>query len=125
MFLFFFSLDDDPSKVLPKDDNNDDDTNLGDDWTVFSGKNRNRQVEDVPTSEDSSDSSEDEFVGSVTFNRSKRRKIQSGHVTLQSTLAFCFLGLLWIDEPVFASDLVRLVWMHVNLNDLFLSLSLS
>ena len=67
--FFFFSFDDDPSKVPPKDDNNDDDTNLGDDWTLFSGQNRNRQFEDVPTSEDSSDSSEDEFVGSVTFNR--------------------------------------------------------
>lgn len=101
-----FLSEDDPSQALPKDGNDGDDINLGDDWTAFSGKNR-KQVEDVPTSDDSSDSSEDEFVGSVTFGCSKKRLIQSGHVSLQSTLAFCYLGLLWLDEPVFVSDLVR------------------
>lgn len=97
--------DDDPSKV-PSKDADADDINLGDDWTAFSDKNR-KPVEDLPTSENSSDSSEDEFVGSLTFNQSKIRKVESGHVTLQSTLAFCYLGLLWINEPVFVSDLVR------------------
>ena len=58
-------------------------------------------------SEDSSESSEDEFVGSLACNQSKKRRVQCGHVTLQSTLAFCYLGLLWINEPVFISDLVR------------------
>ena len=96
---------DDPSNVLTKD-NTDADINLGDDFTAFSEQNT-KTTEDIPASEDSSDSGEDEFVGSLALNQPKGTKIESGHVTLQSTLAFCYLGLLWINEPVFISDLVR------------------
>ena len=100
--------DDDPLNVPSKDSNDADVLNLGGNRTALSGKNRKPMIEDIPASEDSSDSSEDEFVGSLTLNQSKRTtKVESGHVTLQSTLAFCYLGLLWINEPVFVSDLVR------------------
>ena len=97
---------DDPSNGPSKDNDDADDINLGDDWTAFSEKNKTT-TEDIPASENNSDSSEDEFVGSLTLNQPKRTKIENGHVTLQSTLAFCYLGLLWINEPVFVSDLVR------------------
>ena len=98
--------DDDPLSVSSKDDGDAGDLNLGEDWTAFSEKNQ-KTTEDIPASEDSSDISDDEFVGSLTSNQPQGTNIESGHVTLQSTLAFCYLGLLWINEPVFVSDLVR------------------
>jgi len=101
-----FYEDDDPLNVPSKDNSDADDINRGDDWTAFSEKNH-KTTEDIPASEDSSDSSEDEFVGSLTLNQPKGTKVESGHVTLQTTLAFCYLGLLWINEPVFVSDLLR------------------
>ena len=102
--------DDDRLNVPSKETNDADNVNLGDNQTTLSDKNRKPMTEDIPASEDSSDSSEDEFVGSLTLNQSKRTtKVERGHVTLQSTLAFCYLGLLWINEPVFVSDLVRYV----------------
>ncbi|XP_058958293.2 TATA box-binding protein-associated factor RNA polymerase I subunit B isoform X1 [Pocillopora verrucosa] len=91
---------DDPSEALPKHDDDADDLNPGDDWTSLC-HNKEMDVDDV------SDSSEDEFIGSMTCRQTKKRGVLCGHVTLQSTLAFCYLGLLWIDEPVFISDLVR------------------
>ena len=97
--------DDDPSNVPSKDIRDAGDIKCGDDWTAFSEKTKT--MEDIPASEDSSDSSEDEFFGSLTLNQPKKMRVESGHVTLQSTLAFCYLGLLWINEPVFVSDLVR------------------
>ena len=114
-FLTSFLLSgDDPSKVPSKDSKNADDINLVDDFTAFSKKQK-KTTEDIPSSKDSSDSSEDEFVGSLTLNQPKRTKVESGHVTLQSTLAFCYLGLLWINEPIFVSDLVRYVLRHSSL----------
>lgn len=91
---------DDPSEALPKDDDNADDLNLGDDWTSLC-RSKEMHVDDV------SDSSEDEFIGSVTCHQSKKKGVRYGCVSLQCTLAFCYLGLLWMDEPVFISDLVR------------------
>ena len=104
-------LDDDPSKA-PLKDNHDgaNDINLGDDWAAFSSSNK-QEDEDDAFCEDSPESSEDEFVGSVAVQPSnakwKREKVRLGHVSLKLTLAFCYLGLLWIDEPVFMSDLIR------------------
>ena len=97
--------DDDPFNVSSKDNSDAGDLKCGDDWTAFSEKTKT--TENIPASEDNSDSSEDDFVGSLTLNRPKKRRVENGHVTLQSTLAFCYLGLLWINEPVFVSDLVR------------------
>lgn len=107
---------DDPSKVPSNDA---DDINLGDDFTAVSKKQK-KTTEDIPSSEDSSDDSEDKFVGSLTLNQPKRSKVESGHVTLQCTLAFCYLGLLWINEPVFVSDLVRYVLRHCSLRMILL-----
>lgn len=98
--LFPCTPGDDPSEALPKHDDDADDFNPGDDWTSLC-HNKEMDVDDV------SDSSEDEFIGSMTCRQTKKRGVLCGHVTLQSTLAFCYLGLLWIDEPVFISDLVR------------------
>lgn len=59
-------------------------------------------------------SSDDEFVGSISVKQSKdvkpsncRSRVRSGHASLQLTLVFCYLGLLWVDEPVFLSDIIR------------------
>ena len=106
IFPCFLLSDDDPLYVPPKDSNDADDVSLGDNPTTLSDKH-SKPTEDFPASEDRSDSSEDEFVGSITLSQSKRAKVENGHVTLQCTLAFCYLGLLWINEPVFVSDLLR------------------
>ena len=109
-------LGDDPSQALPKDSNDADDPKLGEDWMALSNSNTN-MADDVPSSEDSSESSDSEFVGSISMkdyakNNSKMHKdtqtrVRTGHMSLKLTLAFCYLGLLWIDEPVFMSDLIR------------------
>lgn len=64
--------------------------------------------------EDNAGSSDDEFVGSISVKQAKYKKptncrsqIRSGHASLQLTLVFCYLGLLWVDEPVFLSDIIR------------------
>lgn len=67
-----------------------------------------------PADKDNHESSDEEFVGSVTVQGAKhgtpincRSKIRVGHSSLQLTLVFCYLGLLWIDEPIFLSDIIR------------------
>ena len=69
-----------------------------------------------PADKDIHESSDEEFVGSVTVQGAKhgtpincRSKIRVGHSSLQLTLVFCYLGLLWIDEPIFLSDIIRSV----------------
>ena len=109
-------LDDDPSRAPLKDNSKDaDDVNPGEDWAAFTSSNT-KEVDDVSSGEDSTESSEDEFVGSITTKPSNVKKlssqmknVQRGHISLKFTLAFCYLGLLWIDEPVFVSDLIRYV----------------
>ncbi|XP_067036516.1 uncharacterized protein [Acropora muricata] len=83
-------------------------------------ENTSIEADDVNSKEESlvdegnAGSSDDEFVGSISVKQSKyvkpsnsRSRIRSGHASLQLTLVFCYLGLLWIDEPVFLSDIIR------------------
>lgn len=73
----FFFLDDDPTGGLFDDDD-----------------------------EEQEDADNISHVGSIDRSRQKSyEKIQT--MTLQHTLAFCFLGLLWLQEPVCLSDLIR------------------
>ena len=111
-------IGDDPSQALPKDSTDADDPKLGEDWMALPSCDTN-MADDVPLSEDGSESSDNEFVGSISMkdynyakNNSKKyhdspSKVRTGHMSLKLTLAFCYLGLLWIDEPVFMSDLIR------------------
>ena len=107
-------LGDDTSQALPKASNDADDIKLGEDWTALSSSNI-KVADDVKSSDDSSESSGDEFVGSISvkdYNDKKkstdsRTRVRTGHMSLKLTLAFCYLGLLWINEPVFMSDLIR------------------
>lgn len=83
-------------------------------------ENTSIEADDVNSKEESlvdegnAGSSDDEFVGSISVKQLKyvkpsnsRSRIRSGHASLQLTLVFCYLGLLWIDEPVFLSDIIR------------------
>lgn len=71
-------------------------------------------LDDDPTGRLFEDSDEGEnadacsHIGSV--DQKIRKKSGSGHVqvmTLEHTLAFCFLGLLWLHEPICLSDIIR------------------
>ena len=56
--------------------------------------------------EEQEDADNISHVGSIDQPRQKSYdKIHT--MTLQHTLAFCFLGLLWLQEPVCLSDLIR------------------
>ena len=111
--IYYFHIDDDPSKVPLKDD-----VDEAAKSTVCPDDIR-EQDEEVLSNEDSLESSEDEFVGSITVKQQKQsharrsnkqtNRVRNGHVSLKFTLAFCYLGLLWINEPVFLSDLMRFV----------------
>ena len=111
--IIYFHIDDDPSKVPLKDD-----VDEAAKSTVCPDDIR-EQDEEVLSNDDSLESSEDEFVGSITVKQQKQsharrsnkqsNRVRNGHVSLKFTLAFCYLGLLWINEPVFLSDLMRFV----------------
>ena len=111
--IIYFHIDDDPSKVPLKDD-----VDEAAKSTVCPDDIR-EQDEEVLSNDDSLESSEDEFVGSITVKQQKQsharrsnkqsNRVRKGHVSLKFTLAFCYLGLLWINEPVFLSDLMRFV----------------
>lgn len=71
------------------------------------------------SSKDDSCDSEDEFVGSIALKSVStkktyvlRKQVRRGHATFKLTLAFCYLGLLWINEPVFLSDLIRYIVLY-------------
>ena len=108
---------DDPSNTLPEDIGDvGDNINLGDHWpltTEASPGTRTNMPNEVSSEDDSCDS-EDEFVGSISLKSVSckktymlRKQVRRGHATFKLTLAFCYLGLLWINEPVFMSDLIR------------------
>ena len=56
------------------------------------------------------DNSDDEVIGSIKLKEVTKDKCYhpAREMTLHHTLSFCHLGLLWIREPVFLSDLLRL-----------------
>ena len=95
--------DDDPPRV--DDQDNEETIKLGDEWMSFAHKN-SKPIEYSDTSEDSAESS-DESVGSLFIKQRQDRVIEKGYIKLPCTLAFCYLGLLWLGEPVFLSDLLR------------------
>ena len=59
----------------------------------------------------SSDDDDDDVIGSIIMNRenhrSSRYRNSAKRLCLPHMLSFCYLGLLWMKEPVFLSDLLR------------------
>ena len=55
---------------------------------------------------------DEESIGSIDQTKTKKFNKRKSYedvqaMTLQHTLAFCFLGLLWLQEPICLSDLIR------------------